>query len=217
MSKYNPSFVAYQVERYVELHAKDLVSPAFNGNVEAAFKLSCRLGNENRGAVAVSMWRAKVPLDAFRVFFSNAWNHDHHHIINAAKTHRALTYMFRYADFPIPDELPEVVTVWRGTSVLTIDKAKIGCSWTLDRDVACWFAMRHANSSPLVLIAKIPKSQIVMFEDEGDEREVVLVKPPTSCAIDGNVDNWKISFQRKEDSNRVRDKKMMAEVIGRKK
>lgn len=206
MSKYSPELLAYFVESYVEPCAKEFVSLAFKGNVEAALKLCNSLGNENRGAVVEMMWRAKVPVDAFRVFFRSAWNHDHHHVINAAKTHRALTYMFRYADFPIPDELPEMVTVWRGTSGLTIDKAKIGYSWTLDRDVACWFAMRF-HTMPLVLTAQIPKSQIVLFVDVNEEREVVLVKPPTSCAIDGNVDDWKITFQRKEDGNQAHNKK----------
>ena len=42
--------------------------PAFDGDMEAAFSLSVALRSELLGAVAVAMWRAKVPRPAYRVF-----------------------------------------------------------------------------------------------------------------------------------------------------
>ena len=171
---------------------------AFDGDVDAAFSLSVALRNELRGVVAVAMWRAKVPKPAYRAFLGPAWDHDHREVEAAAQNRRTLAYMFRYAAFELPAELPDVVTVWRGTSYIPIKEAKNGYSWTTDRDVACWFAMRFAefHGSPLVLTADISKRDIAFFTNERSESEVVLMRPPVS-RIDGNASDWSDGHQRK--------------------
>lgn len=147
------------------------------------------------------MWRTKVKREAFREYFSNAWNHDHRYVIAAAQTRRTLGYMFPYAAFPLPADLPDTVTVWRGSSYLPFDDARTGYSWTTDRDLACWFAMRFAerNGSPLLLTADIAKRDIALFTNDREESEAVLMRPP-AVRIDGDVSDWTACYQRKEDA-----------------
>ena len=187
------------IEEQVESWSKKYVRPAFAGDVEAAGRLTISLADHRRGTMAVAMWRAKVPRAAFREFFESVWNHDHRHVIAAAGTRRRLQSMFRYADFPLPDGLGDEVQIWRGTSALSIRKASAGFSWTLDRDVACWFAMRFAdrNGLPLVLSAKVSRSDIVLHTNERSEHEVVLLVPPL-CTVDGNAAEWALVYEQKE-------------------
>ena len=184
-----------------EPHEWKYMEAAFDGDIEAAGLLTVALSNDKRGAVAVAMWRTKVKREAFREYFSNAWNHDHRYVIAAAQTRRTLGYMFRYAAFPLPADLPDTVTVWRGSSYLPFDDAKTGYSWTTDRDLACWFAMRFAdhNGSPLVLTADIAKRDIALFTNDREESEAVLMRPP-AAQIDGDLSDWTACYQRKQDA-----------------
>lgn len=187
------------LEKHGYPHEVKHARAAFDGDVEAASDLSCALENHKRGAVAVAMWRAKVPVEAFRAYLSAVWGHDHRYVIEAAKTRRTLAYMFRYAAFPLPAELPDMVTVWRGTSYLAIGDDKTDYSWTTDRDMACWFAMRFAenNGSPLVLTGDVAKRDIALFTNERSESEAVLMRPP-AARIDGDVSDWNACYQRKQ-------------------
>ena len=199
-SKFYREFMAFQLAKAVVPWASKHVEPAFNGDVDAAFSLSIALPDADRGAVAVGMWRAKVPREAFRAYFSCVWMHDHRHVIEAAQTRRRLAYLFRYAAFPLPDALPDVVRVWRGTSKLSIAESSKGYSWTTNRDIACWFAMRFAdsNGSPLVLAADVPKTDIALFTDDRSESEAVLMMPPKAIFIDGSTEDWAHGYQRFE-------------------
>ena len=199
MSKFYRSLITAQVEQYAEPWAVKYVTPAFAGDAEAAFSLCVALSNSKRGEVAVAMWRAKVPREAFRSYFASAWDHDHRHVINAAGTRHRLAYLFRYAAFPVPAGLPDVVRVWRGTSKLTQADACSGYSWTTCRDVACWFAMRFAagNGVPLVLAADVPKSDIALHHDERNEHEVVLLRPPRAW-VDGQEADWLAGHARRQ-------------------
>jgi hypothetical protein len=186
---------------------------AFDGDADAAEGLSCFLRNDKRGLMAVAMWKSKVPREAFRAYFASAWDHDHQHVIQAARTTQRLAWMFRYAAFPVPDHLPDVVRVWRGTSGMGRPQAVRGHSWTVDRDVACWFAMRHADRYrlPLVLAADISRGDIALFHDERSEREAVLMKPPKAW-IDGDATDWQAGFVRTETERRASDAAMPTEA-----
>jgi hypothetical protein len=174
---------------------------AFDGDEDAAFSLSVALENGLRGGVALAMWRAKVKREAFRAYLQSVWDHDHRYVIDAAQTRRTLGYMFRYAAFPLPTDLPDMVKVWRGSSYLPFGEAKTGYSWSTDRDLACWFAMRFAakNGSPLVLTADIAKRDIALFTNDRNESEAVLMRPP-AARIDGDVSDWTVCHQRKQDA-----------------
>ncbi|MBH1979681.1 MAG: hypothetical protein I8H67_15140 [Comamonadaceae bacterium] len=212
---YASFYKAVTLTRMAEIcapHEWEYLEAAFNGDVDAAFSLSCALSNDKRGAVAVAMWRAKVKREAFREYFSSVWEHDHRYVIDAAQTRRTLGYMFRYAAFPIPADLPEVVTLWRGTSKLTIAEAREGYSWTTERDTACWFAMRFAdiNGSPLVLTAEVAKSDIALFTDAREESEALLIRSPAAVKIDGDVTDWQDGLTRYEARKNTRQRALYA-------
>ncbi len=183
-------------------HETEYLRPAFAGDVKAAYKLSVGLRNELRGHIAVNMWQCKVDKAAFREYLASAWEHDHRYVIDAAKTRRNLSLMFRYAMFALPDELPEVVEVWRGTSKLTAEEAKAGYAWTTDRDVACWFAMRFAeeNGSPLLLTAHVAKKDIVFYTQNRGESEALLVRIPKGVRVDGDAIDWQEGYLREQAS-----------------
>ena len=179
---------------------KDELAGTLLGDPGSAFWLANGLGDEQRGKIAVALWKAKVPVAAFRAYLAFSWEESHRSVIEAAKADDALSRIFRYADFPLPVEWPDMVTVWRGTSALTIGEARNGYSWTIDRDTACWFAMRfeEANGSPLVLVAEVAKTDIALFHGETGENEVVLVIPPAFAKIDGGIDDWAQGYERKD-------------------
>ena len=142
-------------------YAACYIDRAMEGDEDAAHRLSVALPNRYRGSVAVALWRAKIPVPSFRTFLGAVWRHDHRYLIEAAGTCRTLRAMFRYARFAIPDHLPPTIRAWRATSFLTRKQAERGYSWTLDRDVACWFAVRFSerNGRPLVLATEVPRWQ----------------------------------------------------------
>ncbi|WP_373509220.1 hypothetical protein [Thiocapsa sp.] len=183
-----------QREAIAEPSALRHIGPTFDGDPEAAFRLSIALDNPKRGEASFLLWLAKIPVPAFRAFLQSVWEHDHRH----------------YAAFPLPEDMPETVTVWRGTSALTRPQAVRGLSWTLDRDLACWFAMRFAdrNGSPLLLTARVPRSEIMLDTDERNEREAVIFRK--RAKVDGPQEDWARGFAAIRD-----DRQQRAEVPAR--
>jgi hypothetical protein len=187
-------------ERYAEPWCIKDVRPAFDGDVDAMFSLYSGLSNGKRGYLAVAMWNARVAIPAFRACLGAVWEHDHRELIEATKTRRRLGALFNYADFPKPAGLPDVVRVWRGTSHLTAKQATKGYSWTTNRDVACWFAVRFANSDnpPLVLAADVSKNDVALFHDGRNEAEAVIIRPVLSPISDGNPNDWRAGHARQQ-------------------
>ena len=183
------------------------VEPAFNGNPDEAFSLAAALGNAKGGAVAVAMRTARVPRPAFRAFLDAAWSQDHAWVIDAAGTRRRLAAMFRYAAFSLPDFVDDSVPVWRGTAGVSVRVARAGYSWTLNRDTACWFAMRFSDlrPRPLVPCAEVPRGEIALYGNERGEAEVVLLRVP-AASVDGTPDEWQRRFEVVEVARRVADR-----------
>lgn len=71
------------------------------------------------------------------------------------------------------EDFPEEVEIFRG--VLN-DKESVSISWTVDRDVAEWFAKRFLQSgtSGTLLSAKINKKDIVAYFTRRSESEVIV-------------------------------------------
>lgn len=187
---------------------------AFEGDADAAFSLAISLEDHNRGTVAVMMWRGRVSQGAFRAYLTEVWSHDHRHLIRAAGTRRRLASMFRYAAFTPPPNVPERLTVWRGTSKLSMRDSLRGYSWTTDRDVACWFAMRFAdkNGRPLLLRADIHRDDVALFDDGRSEREAVLLRPPKSHLVDGDSADWATCYARHEAAIRAHNRAALGAV-----
>lgn len=98
--------------------------------------------------------------------------------------------------FPLPPGLPDVVTVWRGTAGVPFWVALQGLSWTLDRGVACKYALirsREFSGPPLVVRAEIPASSIVFYSNAWREREVIFDGPARKAAPDDAHDTWEAS------------------------
>ena len=109
---------------------------------------------------------SKMPRTAFREMVEQMWT-DRGHV---RMTREGTREIFEYADFDV-SHLPEKVTLYRGARGKPTTARK-GISWTLDRDVAVWFAMRFARSQPVVLKAEVPRTRIVACFDD-IERECV--------------------------------------------
>jgi hypothetical protein len=110
--------------------------------------------------------------------------------------HRRLAAMFRYAACPLPDVIGEPVRVWRGACGVSVIQARACFRWTLDRDMACWFAMRFADPArkPLVLAAEVPRGEIVLYTNEREEAEAVLMHP-LATNVDGTAEEWQSRFE----------------------
>lgn len=74
--------------------------------------------------------------------------------------------------------------------------ARAGYSWTLNRDMACWFAMRFSNlrQNPFVLRAEVPRGEIALYGNERGEAEVVLMRA-LAASVDGTPDEWQRRFE----------------------
>jgi hypothetical protein len=67
------------------------------------------------------------------------------------------------------DALPEIVTVYRGQDA----EWEPGMCWSLNRDVANWFAMRFTKMEPLVLTAEVKRADILALKLDRKEHEII--------------------------------------------
>lgn len=191
----------------------EFFEPAIKGDPEAAIRLTYGLPKDMRGLLAFYFWvHAKAP-EAFRAVLEQAWSGEHRQVIEVAGTRRDLEAMFRAARFELPSEWPEKVTVYRGTSKFTFEKAKRGHSWTTSKQLAAWFAMRFAslNGSPLVLKATVPKTSILHYSNERHEQEAVCFHV-RGAKIDGTPEDWEKLMDRENEERRQRRIEWLAEV-----
>jgi len=70
----------------------------------------------------------------------------------------------------ILQSLPETITVFRGVKE---KQAVESFSWTLDKDIAIWFAERFEKKG-YVYQAQIPKDKIIAYTNERGEKEIIL-------------------------------------------
>lgn len=190
--------IAADVEARVPDRCKVHLRRAFAGDAGAAARLIYSLPNDSRGSVAVAMWRAKVPSSAFSRFLAEAWMHDHRHLLAATKqSRRTLTAMFRHASFARPSIGP-TVRVWRGGTNVSLPKLARGHSWTTERDIACWFAMRYAapDRLPIVIQADVPSESVAWFTDERNEAEALLLSSVRGSVVDADELGWAAAFHR---------------------
>ena len=176
---------------YVEPRHLVLIEPAFSGDADAALALSYGHEKRQRGVITRICYEGGMPKVAFREVLGSSWDSSHEFVMNAASSHERLRLMFKYAEFPIPDELPETIQVWRGVSGISAKNARQGFSWTTDRNVACWFAIRLDDvGKPLVITAQIPKRDVLYYSNDRTENELLLLNPPKKATIDGSVEDW---------------------------
>lgn len=147
------------------------------GDVEILF---VRVPEQLRGPLLLSLQDLKMPPDLRRKCIRHFWKVDNRIILEAPgfSLERARE-MFRMARFTMSPDIPSPVRVWRGTTGRTLQQAREGLCWTLDRDVACWFATLYDDrepGDPIVVTTVIKREQILFFDDDDGlhEGEVVL-------------------------------------------
>jgi hypothetical protein len=91
---------------------------------------------------------------------------------------KTLARWCRYAAFPLPADLPEVVTIFRGGRGGDIEALADGTAWTLDPDCACYFAIYRGGANGMVIRAEIPRSEIMFFSNDRSESEVMPASVP---------------------------------------
>jgi len=77
-------------------------------------------------------------------------------------------------DYAAYNKLPKQLTIYRG---LQFDGAKVeSMSWTLNKDIAKWFAHRWLKSGEKgrVFSTNVPLSAVLMYNNEREEEEVVI-------------------------------------------
>ncbi len=166
--------------------AREYLDDGLEGDPKAAGALVIAAPNEYRGYVAVAAYCIGTPYEAYRKILSRAWLHDYGSVAQAAKDNRlSIRRMMKAARFPHP--FTGQVKVYRGTSGIARWKAQQGMSWTIDPDVAAWFAFRYASDDrkPLVLTASADASDIIFYDNDRSEQEVILSRP-VLAAVEGN-------------------------------
>jgi hypothetical protein len=74
------------------------------------------------------------------------------------------------------DPLPEgdTLTIYRGVAGVGSMRRVSGLSWTLDLDIACWFASRFNLPNPAILAASVRPDEVFFYTDGRNEQEVVV-------------------------------------------
>lgn len=75
-------------------------------------------------------------------------------------------------DFQFFNDLPEMVTVYRGVTSYNRKKKK-AFSWSVDREIAEWFANRFSTGTGEVWTMTVPKERILCYYG-GREQEVIV-------------------------------------------
>jgi len=106
-------------------------------------------------------------------------------------------------------EYPDVLTIYRGGSYDISTPTDLAYSWTLDINVANFFASRLGYSRGYIATATAPKSKVIYFESDGNEQEVVVAPGDVSICdtieLKGLTDCEEIISQIAEKYNEYMD------------
>ena len=179
----------WQLEDELPEYAQRHLDVARAGDADEAESLCFAAPNEYRGLIALAAFWSGVPNPAYREIMRTVWNHDHGFLLGAVQNDRRLIRrMFRAAAFEHP--FSRAITVYRGAAGVNAVTASKGLSWTTSRDVACWFAYRfQGDRPPIVLRATVDAADVVFWDDERNEQEVIF-KRPFSFEVDPDPDTW---------------------------
>lgn len=154
-----------------------------------ALRLWCLLGDEGRidltvwGHYAVS--KGIIGKPAWSTILKQSWLRGKTGSLLSTRTGfrlGELVAMFEAADpehLMEADEratlggLPDRIEVYRGTSGISVAKARGGMSWTTDKATAAWFANLFGGI-PLVLRAEVRKADVLAYFFHEDE---IVVRP----------------------------------------
>jgi len=211
MNKFDYFFRADALQKVIEEelppHAVEDFERVLKG--EGDVGLVYRSPNELRGLVAVWLYyrfrAGDTKQSVFREVLDAAWNHDHPVVRRAVNDRRVLRLMFRDAGFPIPTGMPANTEIWRGTSGISLCKARRGISWTTKRAVACWFATRFRGArhdKPLVIRTTVATADLISPANDRNEFEAIYFDGH-AAEIDGNEEDWRSVGRRWSDDKKA--------------
>jgi hypothetical protein len=195
----NKDLIAYQSPSTQELliekalastpsWGSEYVRPAFEGDEEAAFSLCVSLRDHDRARMTGLMYRAQVRPAAFQAMLTGALSQSHYYnsVLAEAGGRRSLVKWLRYAAYTLPENLPNMVTIYRGVRGCTSQQGAKGLSWSLDFDVAAWFAVVHrhwVSGQPLVVQAHVRCSDLLFYSNDREEQEVIPRTTPRKFSV----------------------------------
>ncbi len=80
-------------------------------------------------------------------------------------------YLMSKREYKIFSELPEQVTIYRGSS----SQYKYGLSWTLDKKVAFWYAEKYENQGSCVYECIVDKNDLLCYFETRNEAEIIII------------------------------------------
>jgi len=81
-------------------------------------------------------------------------------------------HLMKAADYTLYQHLPDTLTIYRGVSP---HRARLGLSWTADKETALWFKKRYENNRQgQLLTADISKKHILAYIDDRNEKELIV-------------------------------------------
>jgi hypothetical protein len=187
-------------------------------NVEGAM---VALSNEHRGRFAVGLLHEDAPAEVLRVAVEAAWDHDYAELWKACGSSKGkITKLFRAAEFD-NDHLPAAFDIWRGgVGQPSNDWRAVasGISWTLNREVACSFALGPSSSwikgEPVVLKRTIERRDVLAHFTGRREDEIVTTTPgPT--VVDGSLADWRAAADRRQNTVMAEQKARLKAIARR--
>ncbi|MFM0673613.1 hypothetical protein [Paraburkholderia sediminicola] len=180
--------------------AREYVSRALQGDSTSIKNLFDRLSRKERARFTLEMYRKNAPYFPFAYFLRYTWIYSWYWLIAAAGNYPTVIEMFRFAKFPIPENLGPTVKAYRGTNgISAYESAATGMSWSLNRDIACHHAcddpLGLSDGAPLVIEAEIPREHILMHTSWGaffNEITVVPIaaNPSIDFRVSRPIDDW---------------------------
>ncbi len=166
-----------------------------------AFEVWALAPEQNRPAVLLAFYLNHCPPDRWREMMRLQWLQAHRALSDAAKAAGVdRVELFRAAQFAIPADLPETLTVFRGTVGIIPRVAATGLSWTTDRAGAAWVACGllrargiDPSKTPCVLRRDVRPSEVLFFEPRNDALQRIdeIVLAPGPARVDGTPADWR--------------------------
>src|ERR1700730_6308122 len=183
-------------KQWIPEYGHEYIETTFDGDVEAAFRLVGSCHDYQQANLARLLWNRKVSPPAFREVLRCALDQSHAYsrVRNAAGSRAGLVKWLRYTQFELPASMADTVKIYRGFGCninVTARKGSQGVSWSTHFVVASHFAAIFGHEAfgkkPVVLMAEVPKSEIVFYSNEIHEKEVMTAHPIKTYSIIADI------------------------------
>jgi hypothetical protein len=147
----------------------------FSGETEPAAWLVFYTPRLFRGLLVLAAYYLGTPNPGYGRILRDVWSMDSASLLtDAGWDIRRLRAVFRAGRLQAPFDGTQ--TIYRGVAGVDFKTACRGLSWTTSRDIACWFALRgsYGEREPIVVTAQVDASDIIYFDDERNESEVLF-------------------------------------------